>query len=339
MSPRAWQIFNPKNSTHRKKFSGAIQYFMSLPDRFTHYPGQDKDPRKASFSAKLQEFMTADELPTSVLEIMSRFMTLSYYDNAYEQIFDVIDFTGYPRNGFTIYNVEHGITFQQVRTGDKIRYHGLEGEKAYVYFARYGGGLEIDQTLLDDREYYQVEEGLRAIRNAAFSQRASVFNALIEAVPASQNLAWQAPLPAGVANTDPTYTANRDAQTINKAVLNIISDCKNKYPVTPATTFAIYTPIELVQRIQMALKLRLQAFEGSEKGVGFNLVVVPTMSLTSSDYYYVVLPKNKLKAGYRMALKVFEGFDIDTYSRKTPGWMRFGGAVGDIEQVQRCLLS
>jgi len=55
-----------------------------------------------------------------------------------------------------------------------------------------------------------------------------------------------------------------------------------------------------------------------------------------TDHYWVILPKKKMKAGYRMDLTTFTAFDMLSYTESAAGWMAFGGGIGDTDQLQRC---
>jgi hypothetical protein len=63
------------------------------------------------------------------------------------------------------------------------------------------------------------------------------------------------------------------------------------------------------------------------------------MMLGAADKYYVILPKQKIKAGIRMNLEMWGEFDIMSRTDVAVGYMRFGGAIGDEEQIQRCSIS
>jgi hypothetical protein len=56
--------------------------------------------------------------------------------------------------------------------------------------------------------------------------------------------------------------------------------------------------------------------------------------LQNSTRYFVILPKLKLKGGYRMDLTLFSDFDILSYTDVQAGWMRYGGCIGDLDQIE-----
>jgi len=321
-----------KTPEDRAKVFGALQYFAS---------GKARDEQVKKQAAALHAFGSTGDFPTSILPLLEKFQALPAYDEGYKEIFDIRDFTGSRRNGFEIMDVEEGLTFAQVPVGDKVQVFKMAGSKTTVNFNMYGGGLGWHRTLIDDEEYWTLEDNAKAFVNKAYEHKASSFYALIEAISSAQNLAWQAADPSTLSNTDATYTANRDAQTLNKAAETILLAVKDKgYGITPMNaSFVVLAPLQIVGRLNKALGLMLQGFGGSPSQVAYKFRIVPTTMLATTTVYYVCLPKIKSKGGDRMNLTIFNKFDEEAYSDIAVGWMRYGGAIGDIEQFQRCAIS
>lgn len=336
-----WTKVNIKSKQDRKKIAGALQYFMSLPDRFIPMQYMKNENYKKR-KAKLQAFTTPSDFPTMGENIIEKYHATPFYDNGYEQIFDVRDFSNDTVSGFDLLNVESGLTFAKVEIGDTADVYQMSGTRVRTYFDYYGAGLSWHRSLFEQKDYWTLEDTAIEFRVKAYQRRALIHYALIEAGGvAGGTVIWQAPDPAGLPNTDPVYTANRDAQTINQACINIINATLTKgYEVTPqGTTFIVLVPFARMHRIKKALSLVLQSFVGSKSELDFNVQLIPTTMLTSNDYYYVILPKRKMKAGYKMDLTMFSDFDILSYSDVTAGWMSYGSAIGDTDQLRRCALA
>jgi len=175
-------------------------------------------------------------------------------------------------------------------------------------------------------------------RNEAYRIRAATFYALLEAVfPGKADIAWQAgddTLAVGTRG----YTASRDIATINLAAQTILLACANKgYGISPsAANFIVLTPLQLRGRIRQAMNFQMDNYVGSPKHLDYNFTQITTTMLTTTDHYLVVLPKKKLKAGYRMDLTTFTDFDILAYVDTIAAWLAYGGAVGDTDQIERC---
>jgi hypothetical protein len=215
----------------------------------------------------------------------------------------------------------------------------MSGSKTTVNIDMYGGGLSWSRLLIDDEEYWNLQNNATAFSNAYFEFKAAFHYALIEA-GAGSTIAWQNPVPATLPNTDQLYTANRDANTMNQAAITIIGNVEDSgYGVSNNSTFVVLAPLALEQRAKNALNLAQQAFQGSQSQTNFNFQLVTTTMLTSNDYFYVILPGHKILSGNRMNLTMFDSFDMLSYSDNAVGWFRFGAAVGDTNQIVQCSTS
>lgn len=340
-----WGRFEKEGGVESPKaqqmLTGALKTFMSQPETsefravaqaFAH----TGDIHKAVASVQAN-YATPANFPTSVLEVLKKFQLTTYFDTAYEQVFDMRDYRDSNRNGFEILDVQDTMAFALVPIGMKAKLYTMSGEKVTVTFNAYAAGLSWARILFDDREYWTLENNAVAFRNKWYSSKATMFYALIDAVAAAQNVAWQAVSPAGVPNTDKDYNAIRDINTINYACQNILINCRNKgYGITPNTPFVILAPIQLKGRIARALPIVQQAFANSTERLYYNVTPYYTLGLSSSSVYYVILPKQKIIGANRMDLTIFTRFDEMSYSDHAVGWGRYAGAIGDAQQIQRC---
>lgn len=319
-----WGKVDFSDASSRAKVVGALQNFMVMPDR-------DVTLKKA-----MQHFATKGDFPTEILNILEKFHATPDYDLGYEQLFDIRDFTGTNESGFKILNVESGLTFAKVPVGDKAKVFKMSGTEASVTFDLYGGALGWHRTLIDDRQYWTLEDNAIAFRNKAYSSRASNFYALIEAVT-GKDVAWQAVTPASVATSNENYDAIRDVNTINKACLEILTALKDDGVGANANSqFVVVAPIALKSRLERAARMLQQPVVGSGQHLSFNIRIIYTLMLSANDVYYVVFPKAKMKGGYRMDLTIYDQFDILAYTDTMAGWMRYGGAIGDTDQIRKC---
>lgn len=342
-----WSKFEYGNPDHHQRLTMQLKYFLAVPDVFANPMfkenvefGKDRKAMKENhriLNAQLQGFTTAADFPGSVLPVIEKFQETEYYDDGWTMAFDVKDMASTRRNGFSMLNIQSGITFNLTPTGDKAKIYQMSGDREFVWFDRYSGGLSWDRTLFDDEEWLTIEDQAIHFRNEAFRSRAAVYYALIEALPAAQNVAWQPPDPAGLAVTDRSYTAIRDAETLNQAAEDIILAVQNSgYGVTPTSSFIVLVPLQLRNRIKKALNIGLDQVSDAVKHIDYNFQMVVTTMFATTNVFYVVLPKKKMKVGLRMDLTSFSDFDMLSYSDSQVGWMRHGGAIGDVEQIRRC---
>jgi len=326
-----WTKVDFKDRGSRAKMVGALQHFMKVPD------AKDSPVRKA-----IQAFATKGDFPAEILQILEKFHAIPDYDLGYEQIFDIRDFGGTNASGFKILNVESGLTFGKVLTGEKAKVYKFSGTASEVTFDLYGGGLSWDRVLIDDKQYWTLEDNAIAFRNKAYSSRAEAFYALIEAAGAASgnDQSWASITPASVATTNENYNAIRDINTINAACLAILTDLKDDGVGANANSqFVIVAPVALKSRLERAAKMLQQPVVGSGQHLSFNIRIIYTLMLASNSYYYVCFPKAKAKGGYRMDLTIYDQFDILSYADTMAGWMRYGGVIGDTDQIARCAVA
>ena len=324
-----WSKVDFNSKQDKSKVMAALQHFMDAPFK-----------KDSKLYAAMQHFTTKGDFPAEIIQVIEKYHATNDYDLGYEQIFDIRDFTGTQESGFDILDVEDGLTFSEVPVGAKAKVYGMSGAKVNVPFVRYGGGLNWDRTLIDDRQYWQLEDNAIAFRNKAAYKKAKTHYELIEAVGATYDVAWQAPVPAALPNTDRQYNAIRDAETMNKAAENIVTDLKDSgLGVNMGSEMLVLVPYQLKGRIERALAVKAEGFAASPNQVNYILRPVYTTMLDVSDKYYVILPGRKLKGGNRQDLTIFGEFDILAYADTSVGWMRFGAAIGEAKQVRRCSIA
>jgi len=333
-----WEKFNHRDAEQKKQLAGAMQHFCSLPDQFIpprlakveEFVKQHKELRKA----QIQMFTLASDFPTyeKAIDVIEKFHITTDFDNGYEQIFDVRDFTGTKASGFDILDVQSGLTFNLIKDGEKAKVYQMEGEKERCYFAYYGGALGWHRRLFEDQEYWIAEDNAIEFRNKAYSTRAGVFYALLEAAATLKGCC--SAVPSNCADCD--EDALSIARSINYAAQTILANCINKgYGLNPATTqFIVLTPLALRGRVRQALGRRGQSFAESEKVIDYNFMQITSLMLTNANRIMVILPKKKMKAGYRKDLELFDDFDILSYTDTIAGWMRYGGCIGDLDQIE-----
>jgi len=345
LTKQAWKDFDIKNTKHQKMLATALQFSFSAPDLFTPeiFEGDDAvskkfREKKKKYQNRMQAFTVAGDFPASPKEVIDSFHELPPYDTGYEMIFDVKDYSGSRKDGFTMVSKRSGLTFKKVLTGEKLKVFQMSGEKEYVYFDYYGGALNWHRSLFDNQDYWTIEDNAIEFRNEAFRIRAATFYALIEAAFAAKaNIGWQVH-PDGVAAGVRGYLAGRDAATMNLAAQTIILAVQaSGYGISPQTaSFVVLTPLQLRGRVKQAFNYQYDNAGGSPKLIDYNFQQITTTMLATTDNYIVILLKLKMKAGYRMDLTNFSDFDMLAYVDTVAGWMACGGAIGDTDQLERC---
>lgn len=327
-----WETFNYKDEEQRKNLAGAMQYFSALPNKFV--PSRFTGVQEFQTAHKaIQEFtLMSDGYPNEkAIDVVEKFHLVTDFDNGYEQVFDVRDFSGTKASGFDVAAVTSGLTFREVKEGEKLKVYEAAGDKYRCYFCYYGAALGWHRRLFEDGDWWTIEDNAIEFRNKAYSFRASVFYGLIEAAADAVGCCSAVTSDCSDCSAD----ARSIAESINFAAMSILLNVANRgYNLNPQTTeFIVLTPIQLRGRVRQALGVVNQPFAGSPAVIDYNFRQITSMMLTNANRVMVILPKRTIKAGYRMDLTLFDDFDILSYTDTVAGWMRYGGCIGDLDQI------
>lgn len=349
-----WKKYDHDNPKHRQTLIRNLMFMMALPDKFVPEKFDHENPslkgtdlvvaklfhekREGLKKARIQAYATLNDFPATIKEEIEKFHEMAVYDNGYEEIFDVRDYSGSRKDGFSMSTIQSGLTFRRMLTGETLDVRQMSGQNEYVFFDYYGGALGWHRSLFDNQDWWGVQENASEFVNEAFRIRAATFYALIEAAAALLvPMAWQVgddTLAVGTRG----YTASRDVATINLACETILLALEAKgYGVSVGNAnFKILSPLQLNGRMRQAVN-QLYDINGNSKTLNYNVTLLTTTMLTVTNRFKVILPKIKFKAGYRMPLTQFTNFDLLGYADVVAGWMAFGGAVGDTDQMIECL--
>lgn len=327
-----WEAYNHQDAEQRAQLAGALQYFCALPNMFI-------PPQLAGIAEfvkahkQIREFtlMSDGWANEKAIDIIEKFHLMTEYDNGYEQIYDVRDFSGSKASGFDVAGVTSGLTFNEVKPGEKLKVYQMKGDKYRCYFTYWGGALGWHRQLFEDGEWWQIEDNAIEFRNAAYSSRAGAYYALLEAAADAKPCCRE----ISVDCSDCSADAKAVAESINFAAQSILLNVKDRgYNLNPQTTeFLVVAPLQLRGIVKAALNVRLQSFNESQNVVDYNFRQITSMMLLNTTRIMVILPKRTLKIGYRMDLTLFDTFDMLSYTDTAAGWMRHGGCIGDIDQI------
>ncbi len=340
------KLFDPeeKDLQHQRAVLKALQFFFALPNQFVpdKFATDEKflEKRKEFDKTRMQYFATLNDFPATAKEVVDKYHELAVYDNGYEQIFNIRDYTGSRRDGFAIDTVRAGLTFRKMLTGEKLHVYQMEGEREYVFFDYYGGALGWHRKLFENQEWWTLEENAIEFRNEAYRIKAATYYALIEAVaglPGHADIAFQ-PAPDGIVGAVRGRQAQQDAATMNLAAQTILLACQaSGYGISAENaSFIILAPIQLRGRIKRALGSNYDVMAGSTPVIDYNFSTVITTMLANLTHYWVILPKRKIVGGNRMELETYANFDMLSRTDSAAGWMAFAGAIADTDQLERC---
>ena len=352
-----WTLYDHSKPEHRAALVRNLQFMFALPDKFIPpqfdeknlaLTGEEKTVAKlftkqrAKYRAEhIQMFANLNDFPATAKDVIEKFHEVPPYDNGFEEIFDIRDYTGSRKDGFAMSTVTSGLTFRQMLVGEKLDVFQMSGSKEYVFFDEYGGALGWHRSLFENQDYWTIEDNALEFRNEAFRIRAATFYALLEAAAdAKVDIPWQASPDTLVAGTR-GYLASRDAATINLACQTILLANEGKgYGIDPRTvSFKCLAPIQIRGRMRLALGQNYDIQAVQTPQLDYNVQLITTTMMTRTDGFKIILPKKKFKAGYRMDLTQYTDFDILSRTDTVAGWMSFGGAVGDSDQIEPCAIA
>ena len=321
-----WDRVDTNSGRHMKYVFECLHHFLdsSLDERVT---------------AQLQHFATKDDFPGIIYDLIKKFHFLPYIDTAAEAFFDIRNYTsdsGPNTEGFSIGDIKSGLTFDVIPDGQAVKVRKMAGVSERVGYLTYAGALGWNITLFKDRNWWQIEQNAIEFRNKYLQKKAQFYMALIEALASTNDVSWAA-VTGSIANTNDNYEAIRDQNTINEAVLDLLTLNKDKYDVGPQTPLLLLAPLAIERRIRRALGPLNTGVSGAHTGVAFNIQTkFSLMMLTNQTDYYIGLPGLKSVVGNRENLTTYTEFDHLTRHTAASGWARWGGAIGDVDQIVRC---
>lgn len=327
-----WAKFNFRDKEQRRQLAGALQYFVALPNAFIPDRFAKVDEFVKAHKAVREFTLMSDGYPNEkAIDVVEKFHFQTDYDNAYESIFDVRDFSGTKASGFDVAGAASGLTFREIKPGEKVKVYQMAAAKYRCYFCYYGGALGWHRQLFEDGDWWTIEDNAIEFRNKAYSSRAEIYYSLLEA--AADAVGCCAVVPSDC--SDCSADARSIAESLNYAATHMLTRLRNRgYGINIGTTeLVVLCPLQMRGRVRQALGVVNQAFAGAPAVVDYNFRLVTTMMLANTNRVMVILPKRTLKIGYRMDLTLFDDFDILSYTDTVAGWMRHGGCIGDIEQI------
>lgn len=308
----------------RNKIYGAITHFMRQP----------LEVQKKLMAAGVTQFTGTDDFAEDIRVLIEKYhLGLGEVDVAYEQFFDVRDFSGVRAPGFRIRDVSSGLSFSKRPEGGRAQIYTITGTEAFVSFDTYGGGLEFDQAWFEDQEWWLIEDTSAEFRSCWYRDKATVFYTLIGALTGGYNVAYDG------TGSD---ALEKDINTLNTAAAALLTALKTAgYAVTPSTPVKVLSPIQLRGRLQRALAAQYitPATAGAHLKVEYNITPVYSLNVLNAgaactDKWYMGVPGMKNKIGEKMPLTVFSQFKAEAYATTVVGWGRYAGYLNS-EQWRR----
>lgn len=258
--------------------------------------------------------------------VMMHDTTVELPDRGYEALFALVDMLNSTSKTFELGTASGGVTFFQQKPGEEAKLSKLPFvDFVNVSMLRFTGGFAILDDWLRFNELYKIDDLTTSTVSKWYGQKADLFYALIEAMGAGINQAY---------DTD-------DAKTINNAMAQILADMHTaKYEVNPQAGFYILCHTNHMFRILKALAASFQNANDNVNQIVYPIRgVIPTMKINAANGYYVCLPGLKNKRGEWENLNTRPAQRNELVLGADHVWTgAYNGAIGESKQWRRCAL-
>jgi len=307
----------------RAQIMGALCAFMGAPGR----------ARLRLVEAGVREFTSASDFPDKVTQLIETYSVQDEeLDLGWQQVFDTKNFLNTTESGYKIGTTGTGLTFKKLLPGEPARVYAVEGTEVDVTFDAYGGALEFLDIWLADQQWWKIEDRAGEFRYQWYDDQANIIWALLDAITAGQNTAWQ-----GAVADDAVV---RDIQTIDSAIASIIADLDGTgIPCSGKSRFVCVAPEALRGRIGHALSMGHSKSGVDRREIEYTVAPVFTQKLDATNVYYVGLPGKKAQVGLREDLTIETSRNILVPASLAAGHGRYGGAIANEDQFRRCSIA
>lgn len=251
-------------------------------------------------------------------------------DMAYAMLFDLIDLRGSTHDHFDILDTNAGITFNQKEPGETIKIRkAISESKTTVNYLSFADGLGLLDDWLKFNQFWKIDDAIGEFRAMHFEKMAATHYGLFTAL-------------SGV---DQAF-ATDDVTTANNAMGAILRAVRTKgYGVSQNSTFHALCAPEHVGRIEKMLTAQRgsaivdQGTVSQPLTVRIGSVIASTHIPAASTGYYLVLPGKKIKRGVWKDLEVERARNIYTKAEDITAESQYNAAIGDSDQVKKCLFA
>lgn len=251
--------------------------------------------------------------------------TVKTPDRGYEVLFDEVDMRASSNDSFDILDVTGGVTFYQIKPGEEVKLSPIpKGALTSVKYLRLAGGLNILDDWLRFNKYYLIDELFEDTIRRWWDKKADIFYALLAALGAGIDQAF---------DTD-------DITTINNACATILANCKAAgLMVDENPNFVITANPSLKARLLKAMKTTFET-QGVNKQIVFNVPTFVQTGKIANTTYYVSLAGFKNKRGEWEDLVARDAQRDETHLGAVHVWTgAYNGVIGLASQHRRCSLS
>ena len=322
----------------RKKLAGVLTSFFqgklvgaSLVPAIAAEAGVDLELVQKVMTVMRQKGMTG---PSDAPDVMNRNQPVTagvFYtamvdpllDFGFEELYDLIDMRMAGQTSFDILDVNNLITFQEKKTGEKMKVYGITTGKASVEKMVVAAAIGILDDWINYAQFWNLNQAAEEARSKYYDKQATDHYALLAAISSDQNQAF----------------ATNDTTTINNAAAKIFTDLTGKgYVLTGSEQLVIRANVNLKSRIEYAFTTNFNSPNGGKEQIVHNVTRQYTNKLASTSYY-IGLPGRKAKRGIWSDLSAESDRDILLQGTDVAYAGEYNMAIGEEDQFRRCSLS
>lgn len=249
-------------------------------------------------------------------------------DMAWTLLFDLVDLRNSTHDHFDIIDTNAGLSWNQRKPGEPVKIRrNFSESKTTIDYLEFSDGLGILDVWLQFQQFWNVDEALAEFRATYFDKMAKLHYGLLTALGTGVDQAF---------DTDDPTTANAAAAAI---IRNVRS---SGVPIDNPTFYAVCA-VEKVGRLERMLTAQRGSAIIDNGTLNEPLAhriggIVGTTHIPSSDTgWYLVLPARKNKRGLWMDLQVEDARNAYVSATDLVGRGQYNAAIGDSNQIRRCL--
>lgn len=252
-------------------------------------------------------------------------------DMGYELLFQHVDMRGSKHDHFDIIDTSAGLVWEQREPGASVKIRkNISESKTTVGVVEYAEGLGLLDRWLQFDKFWNVNEALAEFISTYYNKKAAMHYGLLTALGAGVNQTF---------STDDVKTANNAAGAILRATRD------KGYNLGGNAGFYAVCEIEQVGRLEKMLTAQRGSAIVDQGTVNQPLtariegVIGTTHIPAGHSGWYLVLPNRKLKRADWMDLTTEQDRNIVKSATDMVGRGQYNAAIGDSDQVKRCLFA
>ena len=285
--------------------------------------------------ALAQKYSTSSDTPelNDPANAMAEFYheNMPEFDLGFELLFDLVDLRSSTHDHFDIIGTNAGSTWTQRKPGGKtdIRTKITEA-KTTVDMLEFSDGIGLLDRWLQFDQFWNIDEAIAEFRATYYDAMADLHYGLLTAQSTGINEDF----------------ATDDVTTANNAAGSIIRALRTKgMGIGGNPGFYAVCEQEQVGRLEKMLTAQRGSAIVDQGTVSQPLVasirgVIGTTKIPAGhNGWYLVLPGKKMKRGLWKDLSVEQGRDIRASATNLVGVGQYNAAIGEADQVRRCLFA